>query len=93
MATLTVELPESLMSELNKRRIPDETLNLLVIRMIESLLQVKPEILTEKVDLLHLQAEMSENNTQPWPFSESALPFIDQLLDQNQTLFERLANL
>jgi hypothetical protein len=94
MATLTVELPESLMVELDKRRISEEALNLLVVRMIETLLQVKPEIFTEDVEnLLHHQPEISEDNAQALPFSESALPFIEQLLKQNQTLFERLAKL
>jgi hypothetical protein len=94
MATLTVELPESLMVELDKRHISEEALNLLVARMIEALLQVKPEIFTEDVEsLLYHQSEISEDDAQSLPFSESALPFIEQLLEQNQTLFKRLAKL
>jgi len=81
MTTLTVEIPESLKTELEERQIPAAVVDSLVVQTLEAWLQ--------------MSAERSERakHTQHSPFAESALPFIEQLLDDNLELFERLAKL
>jgi hypothetical protein len=36
---------------------------------------------------------LKESQSQPSPFAQSAIPFIEQLLDENLMLFELLAKL
>ncbi|MCK6628763.1 MAG: hypothetical protein L6R45_26745 [Anaerolineae bacterium] len=93
MATLTIEVPEDLLTELHQRQIPDKLLELLVVRTIESLVEARPEISAEKIaQWLDEPAALAAESLSS-PFAKSALPFIEQLLDENQTLFERLAKM
>jgi hypothetical protein len=82
MTTLTIKLPEKLTTELKDRHIADEAVHEFVVRAIEFWLQsdVSPE------------AEQSPN-ARSSPFSESAVPYIDKLIAENRSLFERLARL
>lgn len=50
MATLTIELPETLLMELHQRHISNELLRLLIVRTIESLAQAEPEVSAEKIE-------------------------------------------
>lgn len=95
MATLTIEVPEILLTELHQRKIPDELLELVVVRTIESLVQATPEISAEKIaQWLAETATLAATHQSPSsPFAKSAFPFIEQLLGENQILFERLAKL
>lgn len=80
MATLTIELPNELMAELNQRQTSDEFIRILIEQSLRTWLRKSAEMPEgEKLDSAL--------------FSESALPFIEQLINDNQTLFERLANL
>jgi hypothetical protein len=74
MATLTIEVPEHLLAELNDRHVSDETVRQLVIAVIEAWLY-------------------NGSSSPGSPFADSAAPFIEQLLAENQELFERLAKL
>jgi hypothetical protein len=75
MAALLIEIPESLLAELNERHVSNETVRQLVIAVIEAWLQ------------------NGSSSSGASPFADSAAPFIEQLLDDNQELFERLAKL
>lgn len=81
MATLTIELPDELLNELNQRQTSDELIRTLVEQSLRTWLHKTAEI--PEV------AEQSEGS----PFSKSAFPFVEQLIDENLTLFERLAKL
>lgn len=81
MATLTIELPDELMRELNQR----QTSNKMIQALVEQSLRTWLHKTTERAE----EAEQSAAS----PFSESAFPFVEQLIDENFTLFERLAKL
>ena len=83
MATLTIELPDELMTELNDRHVSDELIHLLVVQTIKAWLRKVPEI----------SSELEAQDGHPSPFAKSAISFAEQLIDENRTLFERLAEL
>lgn len=83
MATLTIELSDELMTELNDRQVSDEFIHLLVTQTIEAWLRKTPKV----------PSNSESEDGQASPFAESAIIFIDQLIDENRTLFERLAEL
>ncbi len=95
MATLTIDLPETLLTELHQREISDELLQSLIVRTIEALVQAEPVVSAEKIEqwLDATTPAVTGSQSQPSPFAQSALPFIEQLLDENLALFERLAKL
>ena len=81
MATLTIDLPDELIVELNQRHTSDKLIQALVEQSLRT--------------WLHKTAGSAEAEEQLSPslFSESAFPFVEQLIDENLTLFERLAKL
>jgi hypothetical protein len=80
---MTIELPEDLTIELKDRHIPDEIVHQIAVNAIKSWLHTKSEALPG-----------SENaDGRSSPFAESATPFIDKLIDENRSLFDRLAQL
>ena len=83
MATLTIELPDELITELNERQVSDEFVQLLVAQSIEAWLRKSPEPTSEP--------KTEDGSTSP--FAASALPFVEQLIAENRTLFERLADM
>ena len=83
MATLTIELPDELIAELNNRQISDEFVHLLIVQTIEAWLRSAPG--------KTLEQETKDGSSSP--FSASAIAFVEQLIDENRTLFERLSDL
>jgi hypothetical protein len=83
MATLTIELSDELIAELNDRQVSDELIHLLVEHSLRAWLRKAPDISSEP--------ETKDGHASP--FAESAISFIEQLIDENPTLFERLAKL
>jgi len=82
MATLTIELPEQLRSELKDRHIADEAVQTFVVKAIEAWLRSDDA------------SEIAQaTNRRSSPFSESAIPYIDKLIAENRSLFDRLARL
>ncbi len=86
MATLTIELPDELMRELNHR----QTSNRMIQALVEESLRT----------WLHKTTNSAEGTEQPAAspfnesaFNESAFPFVEQLIDENFSLFERLSKL
>jgi hypothetical protein len=84
VTTRAVDLPEYLVAELERQQVPDEEVHLVVVRAIEAWLRKRPETLPSSSKM------MKERSS---PFAESAILFIDQLIDENRSLFERLARL
>lgn len=84
MSTLTIELPEKVVAELQSRQVPDDLIQQVLIRSLELWLRVG-----YRVD------SIADNVTTPEgfasPFQEDATSFVDQLLDDNLELFEKLA--
>lgn len=81
MATLTIEIPDSLQIELVQRQIPSTVVDSVVIQTLETLVQ------------MNIQGNGLTKRKRRSPFNGSAIPFVDQLLDDNLELFERLAKL
>jgi hypothetical protein len=80
MATLTLEIPEMLLTELNQRRMPAGAVDSFVARALALWLQTDAR-------------RVERSNGMPSLFTESAEPFIEALLDDHFELFERLAKL
>jgi len=78
MDTITVRLPKVIATQLEVERVSEEDLNTFLTAAVKVWL-VRRERLTQR----------------PWSeaFRESAVAFVDQLIDENQTLFEELAQL
>jgi hypothetical protein len=81
MNTITVRLPEVIATQLEAERISQEDLNTFLIAAVE-------------VWLMRRERPPKETR-RPWSkaFQESAVGFVDQLIDENQPLFEELAQL
>jgi hypothetical protein len=83
MSILTIELPDDLATELNDRQVSDEFIHVLVVQTIQAWLR--------KSSQESLQHE--SENSRASIFDKSAIDFVERLLDENRTLFERLADL
>ncbi|HEX5691213.1 MAG TPA: hypothetical protein VFX76_14465 [Roseiflexaceae bacterium] len=78
---MTIELPEDLTIELKDRDIPDELVHQIAVDAIKHWLHSQAEV-----------AHDSEHEGGPAsPFTKSAIPFVDTLIDENRSLFDRLA--
>jgi hypothetical protein len=73
--TLTIEVPDRLIEQFHDRQIPDEELKAVAIAALE-------------IWLAQQQQERSMNGGR---FSESAVPFVRRLINENRELFEALA--
>ncbi len=73
--TLAIELPDTLSEQFRARQIPAKEIEAVAIAALEIWLAQQP-------------AHQAENGGR---FSESALPFVRQLVAQNRELFEALA--
>ncbi len=78
--SLTVDLPEDVIDELEHHDVSDEVVRLVMVQAVRAWLR-------KGLD------ESASQNQQLSPFAESAVPYIDQLIDDNHSLFDRLANL
>lgn len=81
MATLTIKLPDELMTELNEQQVSDEVINLLIEQTLRAWLR--------KGSAAPIESKPDSAS----PFAHSAVEFAEQLIDQNRELFERLAQL
>ena len=81
MPTLTVRLSYELLAEIEEQQVSDEVLDLLFERALKIWLHNAPELRAE------------QEITNPSLFAESAVAFVDRLIDENRELFERLAKL
>lgn len=81
MNTITVRLPEVIATQLEAERISQEDLNTFLVAAV-------------KVWLMRREQPPKETR-RPWSraFQESAVAFVDQLIDDNRALFEELARL
>jgi hypothetical protein len=84
MTTVTIELPEDLTIELHDRHIPNEIVHQIVVQAIKDWLR------NQGTSSLPATEDTNESAS---PFAESAIPFIDKLIDENRSLFDRLARL
>ena len=84
MATLTIELPEELTAELKDRHISEEIIHTIAVQAIK-------EWLDKELGTSVATPETANSNSSR--FSESAVPYVDKLIDDNHSLFERLAKL
>jgi hypothetical protein len=84
MTAVTIDLPEDLTIELKDRHIPDEVIHQIVVKAIKDWLR-------HESASLPLAAEGTNGSASA--FAESAIPFIDKLIDENRSLFDRLAKL
>jgi len=81
MDTITVRLPEVIATQLETELISQEELNSFLVTAVKVWL---------------MRGERLPDETQrPWAeaFQESAVAFVDQLIDENRALFEELAQL
>jgi hypothetical protein len=81
MATLTIEIPDSLQTELDQRQIPPTVVDSVVVQTLETWLQISA------------QGKEQAKDKRRSSFVESAVPFVEQLMNDNLELFERLAKL
>ena len=86
MTTLTLELPTPLRSKIAQLKIPTEQVHSFVIQALEVWVGQEAQSLLQQEKSASLSLEVKT------PFKESAVPFIDELISQNQALFEELAN-
>jgi hypothetical protein len=84
MSQITLDLPEDIAAEIQGQQISEEELYLVVLRAIRIWLDHRGE---------HLVADPQRANTPTARFAESAIPYADKLIEENRTLFERLAKL
>ena len=81
MDTITVRLPEVIATQLETELISQEELNSFLVTAV-------------KVWLMRRE-RLPDETQRPWSeaFQESAVAFVDQLIDENRALFEELAQL
>ncbi len=85
MATITVNLPEEVAMQLAAERISKEQLNEFLAVTVKAWLMKRQAV----------KQAQSEIETRPWSeaFQDSAVAFVDQLIEGNRALFEELARL
>jgi hypothetical protein len=85
MDTITVRLPEDIAAQLEAERISEEQLGSFVVAALKAWLMRRQAANTSR-------AEVTQR---PWAeaFRDSAVAFVDQLIDENRALFEELARL
>ena len=84
MSQITLDLPEDITAEIEGQHISEEEVYHVVLRAIR-------EWLDQRAEVSNLASE--EGSIPSSRFSESAIPFADRLIEENRTLFERLAKL
>jgi len=87
MTTLTLELPTPLRSKIAQLKIPTEQVHSFVVQALEVWVGQEAQSLFQEEKNASLPLEVNAS------FNESAIPFIDELISENQALFEELARL
>jgi hypothetical protein len=85
MRTLTITLPDEVAAQIEARHMTQEQLDVFVATAVKAWLN--PRQVSK-----HVQKVVQER---PWSeaFQDSAEEFVDQLIDEDKTLFEELARL
>ena len=80
MSTITIQLPDHLAAELTSSSVSGEQLNSFVARAVEAWLR-------------HRRGRDSQSDAKTWTeaFEDSAVAFVDQLIEDNRELFDELA--
>ena len=85
MTTITITLPDEVAARLQAKYISQQQLDTFVITAVKAWLN------------RHQTSQKAQNIVQerPWSeaFQDSAIDFVDQLIDENKALFEELARL
>ena len=84
MSQITLDLPEDIAAEIQGQHISEEEVYHVVLRAIRIWLDHRGE---------GSAADPKLANTPASRFAESAIPYADKLIEENRTLFERLAKL
>jgi hypothetical protein len=85
MVNITIRLPEDVAAELEAGRVSEEQLDAFLAAAVKAWLARRQAT----------QREGAEAEKPPWSeaFQDSAVAFVDQLIDENRALFEELARL
>jgi hypothetical protein len=84
MSQITLDLPKDIAAEIEDQQITEEEVYNVVLRAIRDWLDHRAEVST-------LATEAASKSSSR--FAESAIPYADKLIEENRTLFERLAKL
>jgi hypothetical protein len=84
MSQITLDLPADIAAEIQGRRISEDEVYHVALRAIR-------EWLDQRAEVSNLDSEAASAPASR--FAASAIPFADKLIDENRTLFERLAKL
>lgn len=84
MSQITLDLPEDITAEIEGRNISETEVYQVALRAIR-------EWLDQQVEVSPLASEAASISSSR--FAESAIPYADTLIEENRTLFERLAKL
>ena len=85
MTTITITLPDEVAAQIEAKHISQQQLDAFVITAVKAWLNWHPG------------SQNAQNivKERPWSeaFQDSAIDFVDQLIDENKALFEELAHL
>jgi hypothetical protein len=85
MTTITITLPDEVAAQIEAKHISQQQLDAFVVTVVKAWLN------------RHQAGQDAQNsmNERPWSeaFQDSAVDFVDQLIDENKALFEELAHL
>jgi len=84
MSQITLDLPEDIVAEIEGQQISEAEVYVVVLRAIRDWLDHRAEVST---------FAPRESNISSSRFAESAIPYADKLIEENRSLFERLAKL
>jgi hypothetical protein len=85
MTTITITLPDEVAAQIEAQHISQQQLDAFVVTAVKAWLK------------RHQASQNAQNivKERPWSeaFQDSAIDFVDQLIDENKALFEELAHL
>jgi len=85
MNTITVKLPENVVAQLEAEQISEEQLDSFLVAAVKAWLMRRQAVSESRPGV----AKRSWSEA----FRDSAVAFVDQLIDENRALFEELARL
>jgi len=85
MTTITITLPDEVAAQIEAKHISQQQLDVFVMTAVKAWLN-RRQVSQDAQNIV---------NERPWSeaFQDSAVDFVDQLIDENQALFEELARL
>ena len=85
MTTITINLPDEVAAEIAAKHISQKQLDAFVVRAVKAWLN-RCQVSKDMQNIV---------NKRPWSeaFQDSAVDFVDQLIDENKALFEELSRL